>query len=198
MFNLIKLEDTIRIPPEKFDKTLEKVALEELTAKYEGIVDKELGFIIAVTNIEASPIGRIIPGDGATYHKTSFTILTYYPVVHEVVEGEVVELEDFGVFIRVGPIDALIHVSQIIDDYVSYNEKRGAFVAKETGRVLKQGDYIRARITVVSFVKGGSSGKIGMTMRQPYLGKIEWIREDVKKDQLQLEARRKEKVESSS
>ena len=198
MFNLITLEDTIRIPPEKFDKALKKVALEELNAKYEGIVDKELGFIIAVTNIKVSPIGRIIPGDGATYHNTSFTILTYFPEVQEVVEGEVVELEDFGVFVRVGPIDALIHVSQIIDDYVSYNEKRGAFVAKETGRILTQGDRVRARITVVSFVKGGSSGKIGMTMRQSYLGKIEWIKEDVKKDQLQLEARRKEKVKSST
>ena len=28
--------------------------------------------------------------------------------------------------------------------------------------------------------KGGSSGKIGITMRQPFLGKLEWIQEDVK------------------
>ena len=40
---------------------------------------------------------------------------------------------------------------------------------------------VRARITVVSLGRGSSSGKIGMTMRQPFLGKVEWIDSDVKK-----------------
>ena len=180
MFNIITIEDTVRIPPEKFDKELEVVTYEELKAKYEGIVNKDLGFIIAVTNINVSHTGKIIPGDGATYNPVSFTLLTYYPEIQEIVEGEVVEVEDFGAFIRIGPIDALVHVSQLIDDFVSYDEKQGALMAKETGRTLRQGDIIRARITVVSFAREGS-GKIGMTMRQPFLGKIEWIAEDVQK-----------------
>lgn len=192
LFSLIALEDTVRIPPEKFDKALEIVTHEELSAKYEGIVSKEMGFVVAVTNMEVSPIGRIIPGNGATYHTVSFTVLSYYPEIQEIVEGEVVEVEDFGAFVRVGPIDALLHVSQIIDDFVSYDEKQGALIAKEAGRILKQGDTVRARITVVSFAKEGSSGKIGMTMRQPFLGKIEWIRADVEKARSQLEERRKE------
>ena len=103
-------------------------------------------------------------------------------------------MEDFGAFIRVGPIDALLHISQVIDDYVSYDEKRGALMAKETGRILKQGDVIRGRITVVSFARGGSSGKIGMTMRQPFLGKAEWIKEDVEKTKQQVEERKRESV----
>jgi len=181
MFNIITIEDKVRIPPEKFDKALEVVTYEELRAKYEGIVNKDVGFIIAVTDIKVSPVGKIIPGDGATYHTVSFTLLTYYPDVQEIVEGEVVEVEDFGAFVRIGPIDALVHVSQLIDDFVSYDEKQGALIAKETGRTLRQGDIVRARITVVSFAKEGSSGKIGMTMRQPFLGKIEWIAEDINK-----------------
>ena len=95
--------------------------------------------------------------------------------------SEVVEVEDFGAFVRIGPIDALLHVSQIIDDFISYDEKQGVLIAKETGRTLRQGDIVRARITVVSFAKEGSSGKIGMTMRQPFLGKMDWIVEDVNK-----------------
>jgi DNA-directed RNA polymerase subunit E' len=122
----------------------------------------------------------------------SFTLLSYSPEVQEIVEGEVVEVEDFGAFIRVGPIDALLHVSQVIDDFVSYDERRGTLMAKNTGRLLQQGDTIRGRITVVSLGRGSSSGKIGMTMRQPFLGKIEWIAEDVEVARKQLEERRKE------
>ena len=191
MFSLIVLEDTVRIPPEKFDKALEVVTHEELSGKFEGIVSNELGFVVAVTKMEVSPVGRVIPGDGATYHQVSFTLLSYSPQVQEIVEGEVVEVEDFGAFIRVGPIDALLHVSQVIDDFVSYDERRGTLLAKNSGRLLKQGDTIRGRITVVSLGRGGSSGKIGMTMRQPFLGKLEWIAADAEADRKQVEERRK-------
>ncbi|MEM2094968.1 MAG: DNA-directed RNA polymerase [Candidatus Bathyarchaeia archaeon] len=181
MFSLITVEDIVRIPPNKFGQELESVTYEELKAKYEGIIGKEYGFVIAVVDMKVNPIGKIIPGDGATYHTVTFTLLSYFPEVQEVVEGEVVEIEDFGAFVRVGPIDALLHVSQVIDDFVSFDERQGALLAKESGRVLKKDDIVRARITVVSFSRGDASGKVGMTMRQPFLGKLEWIEQDLKK-----------------
>ena len=195
MFNLITIEDMVRIPPEKFNYVLEVVTLEELKAKYEGIVSKDLGFIVAVIDMKVSSVGKIIPGDGATYHTVSFTLLSYYPVVREIIEGEVVEVEDFGAFVRVGPIDALLHVSQVTDSFISFDERQGALIARETRRILRKGDLIRARITVVSFEKGGSSGKIGMTMRQPFLGKMEWIAEDVNKSRLSTKNERDGKRE---
>jgi len=181
MFNVVTVEDVVKIPPDRFGQDLEIVAYEELKAKYEGIVSKDFGFVIAVINVKASLSGKIIPGDGATYHTVTFSLLTYYPEVQGIVEGEVVEVEDFGAFVRIGPIDALLHVSQVIDDFISYDERQGSLNAKESGRILKQGDIVRARVTVVSFMKGRSSGKIGLTTRQPFLGKMEWIEEDVKK-----------------
>jgi len=177
MFKLITLQDTIRIPPETFGNPLEKVGREQVKQKYEGVVDEELGYVIAVTTIEVSPIGKIIPGDGATYHKVSFSLLTFYPVIQEVVEGDVVEIADFGAFVRIGPVDALLHVSQLMDDYISYDEKQGVLLGKETKRKLTAGDQVRVRITAVSLGRAGSSGKIGVTARQPFLGKLEWLKE---------------------
>ncbi len=180
---MIVVEDTIRIPPNKFGDNLSKVALDELRMRYEGAVNEELGYVIAVTEITVESTGRIVPGDGATYHKVKFTIVTYNPMLQELAEGEVVEVEDFGAFVRIGPIDTLLHVSQVIDDFVTCDERQGILIARESRRTLKQGDLVRARITAVSFAKGGSSGKIGITMRQPFLGKLEWIEEDVKRTQ---------------
>jgi DNA-directed RNA polymerase subunit E' len=177
MFKLITLQDTIRIPPETFGNPLEKVGREQVKQKYEGVVDEELGYVIAVTTIEVSPIGKIIPGDGATYHKVSFSLLTFYPIIQEVVEGDVVEIADFGAFVRIGPVDALLHVSQLMDDYISYDEKQGVLLGKETKRKLTAGEQVRVRITAVSLGRAGSSGKIGVTARQPFLGKLEWLKE---------------------
>ena len=179
MFKLISLQDTIRIPPETFGNPLEKVGRDQVKSKYEGIVDEELGYVIAVTQVEVNPIGKIIPGDGATYHKVSFSLLTFYPVIQEIVEGDVVEIADFGAFVRIGPVGALLHVSQLMDCYISDDEKQGVLLGKETKRKLASGDQVRVRITAAPLRRAGSSGKIGVTARQPFLGKLEWIRQDV-------------------
>ena len=181
MFKLVTLEDTIRIPPEKFGAGIDTVGYEQLKMKYEGMVDEELGYVIAVTKIKVNPFGKIIPGDGATFHKVKFSLLTFFPKIQEVVEGEVVEIADFGAFIRIGPVDALLHVSQLMDDYISHDERQGVLMGKETRRKLTTGDRVRVRITAVSLGRGGGSGKIGVTARQPFLGKIEWIRKEIEK-----------------
>lgn len=195
MFKLLVLEDTIRIPPEKFSEPLKQAGHEQLKMKYEGMVDDELGYVVAVTNIKVNPTGKIIPGDGATYHKVSFSLLIFYPKIQEIVEGEVVEIADFGAFVRIGPIDALLHVSQLMDDFISYDERQGVLMGKETRRKLSSGDHVRARVTAVSLARGGGSGKIGVTARQPFLGKLEWIREEVKK--LRSEAEKEEAVQKA-
>ena len=198
MFKLITLQDTIRIPPETFGNPLEQVGRDQVKTKYEGIVDEELGYVIAVTRVEVSPIGKIIPGDGATYHRVTFSLLTFYPIIQEIVEGDVVEIADFGAFIRIGPVDALLHVSQLIDDYMSYDEKQGVLLGKETKRRLTNGDQLRVRITAVSLGRAGSSGKIGVTARQPFLGKLEWLKLDAPKATPEDKATENKKEQSST
>ncbi len=192
------LEDTIRIPPETFGNPLEDVGRQQVKTKYEGNIDEELGYVIAVTEVNVSPTGKIIPGDGATYHKVTFSLLTFLPKIQEVIEGEVVEIADFGAFVRIGPIDALLHVSQLMDDFISYDEKQSVLLGKETKRRLMSGDQVRVRITAVSLGRAGSSGKIGVTTRQPFLGKIEWIENEVQrlKEPAEKKAADKEKVPS--
>lgn len=187
MFKILVLEDTIRIPPKKFGEPLTQAGHEQLRVKYEGMVDDELGYVVAVTDINVNPTGKIILGDGATYHRVSFSLITFYPKIQEIVEGEVVEIADFGAFIRVGPIDALLHVSQLMDDFISYDERQGVLMGKETRRKLSSGDHVRTRITAVSLARGGRSGKIGVTARQPFLGKLEWIKDEVKKIKTEAE-----------
>ncbi len=181
MFKLVNLEDTIRIPPQKFGESIETVGYEQLRMKYEGMIDEELGYVVAVTDIQVNPVGKIIPGDGATYHRTIFSLLTFLPTIQEVVEGEVVEIADFGAFVRVGPVDALLHVSQLLDDFISYDERQGVLMGKETRRKLAARDHVRVRVTAVSLGHGGSTGKVGVTARQPFLGKIEWIKKEIAK-----------------
>jgi DNA-directed RNA polymerase subunit E' len=180
MYKLITAQDTVRVPPSRFDEPLPEVVLDVLRKSYEGLMDKDVGIILAITEVKDIGVGRIIMGDGASYHDVTFEALVYKPEVHEVILGEVVEIVEFGGFVRLGPVDGLVHVSQVMDDFVGYDKKKGVLHGKESRRSLKEGDKVRARIVTVSIKKGARGSKIGLTMRQPGLGKLDWIKEERK------------------
>ncbi len=134
-----------------------------------------------IMDAKVESMGKMIAGDGGTYHKVEFNALTFYPKLQEIVQGELVDITDFGAFVRIGPTDALLHLSQVMDDYLKSDVQAGMILANQSGRTLKVGSTIRTRITAVSLGKAASMGKIGITCRQPFLGADEWIAEEIKK-----------------
>jgi DNA-directed RNA polymerase subunit E' len=83
-----------------------------------------------------------------------------------------------------------------MDDFISHDQKQGVLMGKETRRKLASGDQVRVRITAVSLGKAGSSGKIGVTARQPFLGKLEWIEYDLQKIKEEAEKKPAQKQET--
>jgi len=195
MFYLYTITSKIEIPPFLFDQEKKISARIILSEDYEGTITRDYGFIIAVVDVLSVGPGIIIPGNANTFHEVEFTILAFKPAISEVVEGDVVEIVDFGSFIRLGPLDGLVHVSQICDDYISYEQVSNRFIGKETGKILEVHDQVRAKIIAVS-LGTGRSGKLGLTMRQKFLGKDEWIETDI--EDFYTEKETKPEVESES
>lgn len=183
MFAIAHMSDVVRIPPSKLTNSLKLTAIGILKEKYESMVSADLGYVILIIDAETNAVGKVIAGDGATYHKVNFTALTFYPKLHEVVEGEVVEITDFGAFVRIGPTDALLHLSQITDDYLKSDVKQGLILSNQSEKTLRIGSKIRARITAISLGKSASMGKIGITCRQPFLGALEWVEKEIRRAQ---------------
>jgi len=181
LFSISTLLDVVRIPPSLFGTALKKAAINILKEKYESMINADLGYIIMILDAKVEEMGKMIAGDGGTFHKVEFDALTFYPKLQEIVQGEIVDITDFGAFVRIGPTDALLHLSQVMDDYLKSDVKSGMIIANQSGRTLKVGATLRARITAVSLGKAATMGKIGITCRQPYLGADEWIVEEIKK-----------------
>lgn len=180
MYALCEIRDTIRVPPDKFESNLEKSMLKIIQEEYEGLVDEDLGVIVAVNDVKNVGEGKVIPGEGAAYYSADFELLVYKPEVQEVVEGFVSEVAEFGAFLRTGPVEGLIHVSQIMDDYINYDGKLPGFVGKSSKKKLVVNDEVIARVISVSLKGSIAESKIGLTMRQPFLGKEEWQKIDEK------------------
>ncbi len=180
MYYRLKVEDTIRIMPDQFGDDLDEVIKIIVQQSFEGTVRKDDGIIVVAENIEPIGDGIVIHGDGAMYQKVRFDALTFKPEMQEVLDGIICEIVEFGAFCHIGPIDALIHMSQIMNDYVQVDAENEVITGKEKKRKLQVGDSVRARIVAVSLNElSARESKIGLTMRQPALGSHEWLHENV-------------------
>ncbi|HEC72503.1 MAG TPA: DNA-directed RNA polymerase [Thermoplasmatales archaeon] len=197
MYYRVRVEDTIRIPPNLFGDDLNKVVTDIVQKTFEGAMRREHGVIVAVDNIEPAGDGIVIHGDGAMYQRVAFDALTFKPELQEVLDGIVCEIVEFGAFCHIGALDALVHMSQIMNDYVEVDAENEIITGKEKKLVLKKGDPVRARVVAVSLNElSARESKIGLTMRQPALGAHHWIYEkpeEEKKKEGKKEKKKKKK-----
>ncbi len=173
MFYKVKVKDYVRVPPKAFNLGKRQAVLQNIKTCYENFVSKELGFVLNVVDVGDIKEGVIVPGDGAGFYEAEFELLTFRPELNELVYGTVRDITDFGAFVDMGGIDGMVHISQSMDDYVSFSKEK-VLQGKKTSQTLKVGDKCKARIIAVSY-KDVHSPKIGLTMRQEGLGKLEWL-----------------------
>ena len=192
MYKMLTVEDKIRVPPSKFGLGPENAIKASLDERWEGTVDKNLGVVLSVISIEGTGEGKILPGDGAIHFPVTFKVVVYQPEMYEVVKGQVIDITEFGVFVRMGPVDGMVHVSQLMDDFVSYDSKNSMFLGRDTKRILKEGDTVRARIISVS-MGPERQYKIGLTTRQPGLGSLSWTDRKIEKKEAPARKPEKEK-----
>ena len=147
-----------------------------------------------VSVIEIIEVGKgvLIPGDGAAYYNSKFKLLTWKPELQELVYGSIAEITNFGAFIDMGSMRGMIHISQTMDDFVTFSDT-GSLQGRDSKRILVAGDNCIARVVAISY--RGDKPKIGLTMRQPGLGKIEWVNLEKEKTKLEeTKALKKEAV----
>ena len=179
MYYKIKVKDHVRLPPTLYGKNTAEAITQAIKRVYSGFISKDMGIVIDVTNVDTINDGIIIPEDGATYYETEFTLLTFQPELQEILVGKIKDITDFGAFLSMGPMEGMVHISQTINDFVSFSKDK-QLLGKETHRALKINDECNGKIISVSY-KDINNPKIGVTMRQEGLGKKEWIFEDLSK-----------------
>ncbi|PSP97177.1 DNA-directed RNA polymerase [Halobacteriales archaeon QS_4_70_19] len=179
MYKRVRLRDTVEVPPEHLADVSPDLVKRLLQDKLEGRMDEGVGSVVSVTDVHDIGTGAVLPNRPGVYYEAEFDALTFDPEMQEVVDGEVVEVVNFGAFVGIGPVDGLLHVSQIDDEYLAYDEENQQLASRDSSRVLSVGDSVRARIVTKSIdERNPRDSKIGLTAKQPGLGKHEWLEQD--------------------
>ncbi len=197
MFYKVKAKDYIRVPPAMFNLDKKTSVLQNVKLTYEGHISKEIGFVLNVIEVGTVGEGIIVPGDGAAYYDTSFELLAFKPEMNELVFGKIRDITDFGAFLDLGGAEGMVHISQSMDDFVSFSKEK-VLQGRKSGQSIKVGDRCKARIIAISY-KDINNPKIGLTMRQEGLGKLEWLEQMSQKPEAKEEQpeEKKEKKKKS-
>jgi len=185
MFSKIKLKDYVNLSPDLFEGDLNGSIKEQLIRNYSDKTTEDLGLILSIVSVDNIEDGFKLPENSSRHYVVEFTVIAYKPDLHEVVEGEVSSVTNFGVFVNLGIIDGLVHLSQTMTDQVSFS-KTPMIQGSQTGQSLKAGDFVRASVVAVSF-KDIRNVKVGLTMRQPGLGALDWVKAEKEKTNKQAE-----------
>jgi len=174
LFFVTTMIASIPIPKNKsIESWNDDEVISKVKRKYESMILEDQGVIVMIIgNIE--PTGTTLTENEIKNYAIKFDVLTFYPKLLEIVRGQIVEVTDFGAIVRIGPLDAILHLSQILGDYLKTDVRAGTIISN-SGKSMKIGSSIRARITAVSIPTKTGGIKIGLTCRQPYLGADEWL-----------------------
>jgi len=189
MYKRVTLRDTVEVPPEHLAEVTPDLVKKLLQDKLEGRVDEDVGSVVSVIEVDEIGDGAVLPNRPGVYYEAEFDALTFDPQMQEVVDGEIVEVVNFGAFVGIGPVDGLLHVSQISDEYLAYDEENQQLASRESNRILSVGDAVRARIVTKSIdERNPRESKIGLTAKQVGLGKHGWLKEEREQRRAQAEA----------
>jgi DNA-directed RNA polymerase subunit E' len=179
MYKRVRLKDTVEVPPEELANVTPELVKKLLQDKLEGRMDEEVGSVVSVIEVNDVGDGAVLPNRPGVYYEADFDALTYDPQMQEVVDGTVVEVVEFGAFVGIGPVDGLLHVSQISDEYLAFDGENQQLASNESNRTLAVEDAVRARIVTKSIdERNPRDSKIGLTAKQVGLGKHGWLEEE--------------------
>src|SRR6056297_595005 len=187
MYKRVRLKDTVEVPPEHLADVTPNLVKKLLQDKLEGRMDEDVGSVVSVINVHDIGDGAVLPYRPRVYYEAEFDAITFDPKMQEVVDGTVVEVVEFGAFVGIGPVDGLLHVSQISNEYLAYDGENQQLASTESNQTLGVGDSVRVRIVTKSVdERNPRDSKIGLTAKQPGLGKHGWL--EAKRQESEAEA----------
>jgi len=140
MYKRVRLRDTVEVPPKFLADVTPDLVKRLLQDKLEGRMDEEVGSVVSVVEVRDIGTGAVLPNRPGVYYEADFDAITFDPEMQEVCDGEVVEVVNFGAFVGIGPVDGLLHVSQISNEYLAFDEENQQLASRDSNRVLGVGD----------------------------------------------------------
>lgn len=166
MFYLVDVREKVGVEAQRIKANIQESIEEKLEELH---LREDNGVFLGVTEIKKiGESGEILPEKPLIFFDVEYSALFFQPSVNEVIDGYVTEVAEFGPFVRIGPVDALIHISQVTKEKLAYNPEQDVIASKDSKIIIKKDEAVRA--AVVNSTISDERMRINLTMMKDGLG----------------------------
>lgn len=165
MFVLIKLKDTIRVPPNKLEEPVEGVLIDELNMRFANKVMLDIGLVICLFDIAEIGESSIYCGDGAIHTQCTCRMIVFRPAIGEIICGTLKSSSKEGLSVSIGFFDSITIPPENLCEPANFNETDQTWTwhyvdeeDKQHNLLLEVGDQIRFRVHKEIFVDVSPQG----------------------------------------
>lgn len=177
MFYLIDVREKVGVEAQRLKEDIKQSISESIEARH---AREENGFFLGVTEIKKiGESGDILPERPEIYFDVDYVALFFQPLQGEIIFGTVADVAEFGPFVRIGPLDALAHISQITAEKMTYNPQQDVIANKDGKMTIQTGDSLIAMVANSAISK--ERMRVNLTMKQDGLGLLKWLTKEKKK-----------------
>jgi DNA-directed RNA polymerase subunit E' len=177
MFYQISVKEKVGVEAQKLKEDIKESIEESIDTLH---VKEENGVFLGVTEItKIGESGDILPERPEIFFDVEYTALFFQPAPNEVIKGIVSDVAEFGPFVRIGPIDALVHISQITQEKMTYNPQQDVIASADGKKVIQTGDLIKA--IVVNSTISSERMRVNLSMKQDGMGPLKWAEKEKSK-----------------
>lgn len=128
MFELVRLQDTVHIPPSEFGTPLLKAINDALAEKFSNKVLPGIGLCVATYDILHIGESQLYPGNGSHHTAVEFRLVVFRPYLGEVMTGTVVSCDRSGVRVSLGFFDEIHVPARLLQQPSSWSDEEGVWV----------------------------------------------------------------------
>ncbi|MEC7406832.1 MAG: DNA-directed RNA polymerase, partial [Candidatus Thermoplasmatota archaeon] len=87
-------------------------------------------------------------------------------------------VSEYGAFGRIGPVEALLHKSQSLDEPLQVNMGLRRIEGSQSGKHIEEGSHVRSRVVSKAITQNDPrASKIGLNCKMDGLGAANWLKE---------------------
>lgn len=175
MFLKVQLSWNVIIPAESLDAKglmLQKAIIVRLLEDFSSKKGTEdLGYFLAVTNLESIGEGKVRQHSGDVLFPVVFSCLTFKIFRAEILEGVVHKVMKHGVFLRTGPIENIYLSSQKMLDYRYVPGENPEFVSNNLSKIAKD-VVVRFMVIGIKWLEAEREYQALVSLEGDFLGPI--------------------------
>lgn len=151
MFQILILEDKLKLLPDQFSRDILHVLEEQIEAKYCNKIVPDVGFCIGLYDYVHIGDQFVYPGEGAAHLLVQFRLIIFIPFEGEILMGNVIAVDPNGIKVSLDFFTDIYIPSYNLSEQTVYADNKWIWSFQGSEFVIEKNDQLRFQVKYVHF-----------------------------------------------